>query len=317
MKKLSCLLPVSVLALTMFCSCAADEPGAVQDKQTASVETVTSQNTEPSNETNESGVTQAPEPTVTPTLAPTITPIPTPEPTPTPIIEPASLDEFRVEELNHSFEGIYWSRIFGETDKTIYFDGTDIVTYSGIDSIEKAPYTVEGNILAFNDTRYEWWYEDDRFLYCREGSNKNRNTYYFIAETEADAIREYPQIALGIPDPDLTLDDLRAETLNYDFEGVYWLSDSGVVYYFDGTNMWSYGFDENGVAEKTKTEYMSTDSTYQYVGADYSFRWYVSSNEFGFWLDGGEWGGDSGGYAESYTAISKENAIKLYPTIGQ
>jgi len=114
------------------------------------------------------------------------------------------------------------------------------------------------------------------------------------------------------------LEDYRAETLNYEFEGIYWMTEYGAVVYYDGTNEYYY-YDDNydGLAEESKREYTATENTYEYVGATYGFRWYIYEDTFGFWLDGGEMGGDAGAMETTYTAISKEKAIELYPVIGE
>lgn len=122
------------------------------------------------------------------------------------------------------------------------------------------------------------------------------------------------------PETEANLEELRAEELNYDFEGVYWMDESGYVYYFDGTYQHSYytfDRDYDGAPDVSKDEYIATDRTYEYVGEGYGFRWYIYEDTFGFWLDGGEMGGDSGAMETTYTAISKEKAIELFPKIGK
>ena len=230
-----------------------------------------------------------------------------PKPTEVPMVEP-NLDAFRVETLNYPFEGIYWSGRWG----TYYFDGKDQIDYYGSDGMDKMPYVAEGNSFTtdYGET-YEWWFEGDNLALSPDGGN-----YYecYTPLTEEQAIEKYPIIG-GIteePEEELSLDELRVENLTYDFEGVYWLTEYGSVKYFDGT--YAYSYDDAG--NEDKQEYAATDRTYEYVGAGYGFVWYMYENDFCFWLDGGEMGGDSGAMEMTYTPISKEKAIELFPVIG-
>lgn len=238
-----------------------------------------------------------------------------PEPEEDPFEEPAEtpvfddeLNAYRVENLQYPFEGIYWVGKW----RDYYFDGKNQIEYYTSGGKDETGYVVEGNTFTtdYGET-YEWWIEEENLVMCLAGETNEYYHAYYTPITEEEAIEQYPDLSEE-PEEVFLLEEVRVENLTYEFEGVYWLTEYGSVIYFDGTYMYSY--DDAG--NESKKEYAATDRTYEYVGADFSFRWYMYENNFYFWLDGGEMGGDSGALEMRYTPISKEKAMELCPAIG-
>ena len=216
------------------------------------------------------------------------------------------LSAFRVETLNYPFEGIYWVGKW----RDYYFDGKDQIEYYSSGGMDKTGYVVEGNTFTtdYGET-YEWWFEGDNLVICLEGETNTYYYQYYTPITEEEAMENYPDLSEE-PEEVFLLEEVRVENLTYEFEGVYWLTEYDSVIYFDGT---IYSYYDAG--NESKREYVATDLTYGYVGADFSFRWTIFDGDLYVWLDGGEEGGDSGAMQMIYTPISKEKAMELCPAI--
>lgn len=133
-------------------------------------------------------------------------------------------------------------------------------------------------------------------------------------DTVTDAVEEEPTV-------EASFEDLRIEKLNYDFEGVLWLDESGAVHYFDGTyhhSYYTFDNDYDGLPDEGKVQYIATDRRFEHAGDDFGFRWWIEDeNTLGYCLDGGEMGDGDGAVTEYYTAISTEKLTELFPEIGK
>ena len=234
---------------------------------------------------------------------------PVEEPTEVPVFDDA-LNAYRVENLKYPFEGIYWVGKW----RNYYFDGEYQIEHLSYGGTDEMSYVVEGNTFTtdYGET-YEWWIEGENLVMCLEGETNEYYYAYYTPLTEEEAIEKYPGLSETTEEPEeeISLDEVRVENLTYEFEGVYWLTEYGSVKYFDGT--YAYSYDDAG--NESKQEYVATDRTYEYVGAGYGFVWYMYEDDFCFWLDGGEMGGDSGAMEMTNTPISKEKAMELCPAI--
>jgi len=339
-KRIIVLMAILVLLLSMM-GCGATEEPATNDTDTviteaatptskptmAPQETLTPTPEPTATPTPEPTATPTPEPTATPTPEPTATPTPeptatpTPEPTATPTPEPVAdyseIDEYRVKTINYAFEGV--CLLAQNTIDVVYYDGSTSWNFrntpEGVE-VSKNSYTAVDDIITYSsDYALKWWIQGDKLItmdtlrYKYPDAPEQDFMYTCTAISKERALDRFPELAEVIEETPATEETAADNEYECAFEGIYWLSENNEVYFWDGEYQNVYCNDGTVYS----LEYKATNGGYgdAWITVGTSVMWEIQNDGTLKLTDGGF------RYSNIYTAIFKEQAIELFPVIGE